>query len=425
MFFQQEAVCLNQIPNIYVQPETRYPMETQFLKELIENNARVILPDFGAFLVKDDGTGVFKPQNVTFSPFLRYNDGMVEEKLATKLKLGKDQAKEKLESFIEMLKSELQSKKIFVIQGLGSLQIDSRGSIQFSTLQSASSAGKASPKPAAPSPPEAKPKPAESKAEKPEPTKPEEPILPKSKETVKKAEEQPKVAEPKPKATEETLPPPVPVEETKPLAPKQTKPTKAKPTPMPKQKSSGGAGKAILFGTLIGIGFVVVAASGWYLYDKGVFSSNKKEKVVPPTAERVATIPSDQQKQDQQKGKFEDEFEQLSAEMDESNDMTRSEQTAKPAEKKISKSPSTTEPKLSIPVTQEGMFHIVAGSFRNAEYAEKFSRDMQSLGYNSKVIMQSTGMHAVTLGSFLTRQQAVDSMNVWKQKNPNIWILNQ
>lgn len=395
-------------------------METQFLKELIENNARVILPEFGAFLVKDDGTGVFKPQNVTFSPFLRYNDGMVEEQLATKLKLSKDQAKEKLESFIEMLKSELQSKKIFVIQGLGSLQIDSRGSIQFSTLQSASSAAKASPKPAAaPSPPEAKPKPAEPKAEKPKPAKPTEPILPKSKEPVKKAEEQPKAAEPKPKATEETPPPPAPIEEPKPVAPKQPK-----PTPMPKQKSSSGAGKAILFGTLIGIGVVVVAASGWYLYDKGVFSSKKKEKVVP-TAERVATEPSDQQKQDQQKGKFEDEFEQLSAEMDESNDVTRSEQTAKPAEKKISKSPTTTEPRLSIPVTQEGMFHIVAGSFRNAEYAEKFSRDMQSLGYNSKVIMQSTGMHAVTLGSFLTRQQAVDSMNVWKQKNPNIWILNQ
>lgn len=394
-------------------------METQFLKELIENNARVILPEFGAFLVKDDGTGVFKPQNVTFSPFLRYNDGMVEEQLATKLKLSKDQAKEKLESFIEMLKSELQSKKIFVIQGLGSLQIDSRGSIQFSTLQSASSAAKASPKPAAPSPPEAKPKPAEPKAEKPKPAKPAEPILPKSKEPVKKAEEQPKAAEPKPKATEETPPPPAPIEEPKPVAPKQPK-----PTPMPKQKSSSGAGKAILFGTLIGIGVVVVAASGWYLYDKGVFSSKKKEKVVP-TAERVATEPSDQQKQDQQKGKFEDEFEQLSAEMDESNDVTRSEQTAKPAEKKISKSPTTTEPRLSIPVTQEGMFHIVAGSFRNAEYAEKFSRDMQSLGYNSKVIIQPTGMHAVTLGSFLTRQQAVDSMNVWKQKNPNIWILNQ
>jgi cell division protein FtsN len=71
------------------------------------------------------------------------------------------------------------------------------------------------------------------------------------------------------------------------------------------------------------------------------------------------------------------------------------------------------------------MFHIVAGSFRNADYAEKFSSDMQSSGYNSKVLVQPTGMHAVTLGSFLTRQQAVDSMNVWKQKNPNIWILNQ
>lgn len=407
-------------------------METQFLKELIENNARVILPEFGAFLVKDDGTGVFKPQNVTFSPFLRYNDGMVEEKLATKLKVGKDQARAKLESFIEMMKDELQSKKVFIIQGLGSLQIDGRGSIQFSTSQSVTAPLKPTPKVEEAKPKETKQKPDAPKAETPKEEKPKEeqakqPEPPIEKATEQIIAEQPKemANEPEPKAKIETIIPPKPQEKAKPVTPKQQKPAQSKPTPKSKQSSSGGgAGKAILFGTLIGIGFVVVAASGWYLYSKGVFSSSR-EKGVTQKVERVATQPTKEQKAEPEKGKFEDEFEKLSAEMDQSTDVVSTEQTSKPAEKKISKSHQSAEPAISIPVTQEGMFHIVAGSFRNADYAEKFSRDMQSSGYNSRVLAQPTGMHAVTLGSFLTRQQAVDSMNVWKQKNPNIWILNQ
>jgi nucleoid DNA-binding protein len=405
-------------------------METQFLKELIENNARVILPEFGAFLVKDDGTGVFKPQNVTFSPFLRYNDGMVEDALATKSKISKDQAKEQLSNFVEMMKSELQSNKTFAISGLGSLLIDSRGSIQFSTSQTPSKPAsvKTSTKPSETPKPESKTKPANSEADNPkeERAKPQEPKPKVHSEPAAKPEKQPvvKVNEPKPKVEETVSPSPKP-EETKKVIPADPQPAKTKPiTPTVQKKSSnGGTGKAILIGTLIGIGFVVVAASGWYLYSKGLFSSGKNSEG-SQTVERVSP-PQNEPQQEETKGKFEDEFEKLSAEMDQTTQEATPKANSQPQQKKISKTQPNTEPKLSLPVTQEGMFHIVAGSFRNADYAEKFSSDMQSSGYNSKVLVQPTGMHAVTLGSFLTRQQAVDSMNVWKQKNPNIWILNQ
>ncbi|MFP4557830.1 MAG: HU family DNA-binding protein, partial [Bacteroidales bacterium] len=111
-------------------------MNTKFLCELIENNTRVILPEFGAFLVKDDGSGVFKPKNITFSPFLRYNDGMIEDALASAKNVGKDEARKLLDNYIETLKDELSKGKNIPLEGLGFLYADSRGSIHFSLKES-------------------------------------------------------------------------------------------------------------------------------------------------------------------------------------------------------------------------------------------------------------------------------------------------
>ena len=79
-------------------------MTIKFLKELVENNARVILPEFGAFLVKDDGSGKFNPDNVSFSPFLMYNDGMLEDSFAKQLSITKDEASKKIKEFVESVK---------------------------------------------------------------------------------------------------------------------------------------------------------------------------------------------------------------------------------------------------------------------------------------------------------------------------------
>jgi nucleoid DNA-binding protein len=418
-------------------------MDNKILKELIENNPRVILPDFGAFLVKDDGTKVFKPENISFSPFLRYNDGMVEDYLATSQKVSKDQAKTFINSFIEEVKSELQSKKIYTIGGLGSLQIDARGSIQFTTQAvTAQEQNTQSPK------------------------KQEEKTLTKDKivRTPPLVEEKKKIDTPeqKPNDIKESPPEVTKVEKTekpnessvdKPIAPipepsdkktakepstqktqLETKVSKPMPTPeiqvTSKKTSEGGTAKAILYGTLIGIGFVTIMASGWYLYNTGFFSSSKTatiksvKKEIP--AAGVETISESLPKPQNEKGRFEEEFKALSTEMDESiNQEEKKVGEIKPADKRISETLKTEDAKISITYPQEGLFHIIAGSFRNAAYAEKFSNDMKTSGYNSKVIAQPTGMHAVSLGSFLTREEAVDSMDRWKLKHPNIWILKQ
>ncbi len=407
-------------------------MDTQFLRELIEKNARVILPDFGAFLVKDDGTGVFKASNVTFSPFLRYNDGMVEDSLAAFKKIGKDQAKEDLTKFIDTIRDKLQTKKTFAVEGLGSLILDNRGSIQFTTDISPTV------------------KPTKEKVEKPTSPKDVTPIIDdstqeKSKEPkIKEEKPEPKPNEVKPEEKSQAMPekeeinkkpesiePPKSEEEkpqanlSKPVAKKTFTPPPAPAKKVPKQSASTGTGKAILYGSLIGVGFVTIMASIWYLYSQGAFSSGKKEKapiaVVSPKALTIATT----QPADSERGKFEDEFKKLSQEMDKTPPAEEPSQNQKTVEKRIAQTKPADETKVSIAYPQEGMFHLIVGSFRNADYAEKYAKDMKASGYNSKVIVQPTGMHAVSLGSFLTREQAVDSMNQWKLKYPNIWILKQ
>ncbi|HPF94553.1 MAG TPA: hypothetical protein PLV65_11455, partial [Tenuifilaceae bacterium] len=264
-------------------------------------------------------------------------------------------------------------------------------------------------------------------------------------------EKETKIAQtPEKKVEEKTVETPTKTE-PKPVTPKpepqkEKKVEAVKPTPTPtkpevkKEKSSGGTGKAILIGSLIGLALVVIVAGGWYLYNSGVFSSSKQEKVVEDK-----TIPSNDTDEQfsneanatdepmaiedkqitEQQGKFDDEFNKLSEQMDETSNQNPD---AKPVETRISNTETPQSEKVAASYIKEGMYHLIVGSFRNVNYvnyAEKFSDDMKASGFKSRVIAQPTGMHAVSLGSFMTRQEAVDSMNVWKAQHPNIWILNQ
>lgn len=410
-------------------------MDNQFLSKLIESNTRVILPDFGAFLVKDDSTGVFKPENVTFSPFLRYNDGVVEDYLSTEMKVGKDQAREQLVKFIDEIRETLQANKSYPIQGLGSLQVDSRGSIQFTTSTTQSSTPAVSKQQKTPVA-----KTAGDKVEKPVlETKPEEPVKPeaKLKDKLDPGQSAPNaVTKPKEtttKLTGKTEPSkPLPVKEyeepTKKITPIKHKETYTSKEDLSKKTkiktSSSSTGKAILYGTLIGIGFVTIMASGWYLYSTGFFT--------PKTSGTQLTTPIDLQTLTgtpvettiPEKGVFEDEFNKISEQMDETTSSEKVNEIQKVSERRIVKE-NKEDGKLNLTYPEEAMFHIIVGSFRNADYAEKYSKDMRFMGYNSKVIAQPTGMHAVSLGSFLIREHAVDSMDRWKLKYPNIWILMQ
>lgn len=404
-------------------------MNTKFLVELIEKNTRVILPEFGAFLVKDDGTGTYKNSNVTFSPFLRYNDGMVEDALASAKKISKDEAKKQLNRYIEDIKSKLLNEKSLAIENLGLFKLDKRGSVHFVPKDLAENDQ------------------IDGKEEKKDEIQSEE---------IKEVKQKPQAKEVKPPAqdtplkatpdkTEEEKSEPKKESETKPeietkvekAAPKvsSVKPQKTTPTPpIQKQqkvtKSSSGTGKAILIGTLIGLGLVVIVVGGWYLISSGIIDFSKKEVATSNISQEVTVDEPEEiistEESEVTQGQFDNEFEKLSNEIDNqslADDKGESKSTID--EKRIIDNKSAQDVVVNASYPQDGMFHIIAGSFRNPNYAEKFSNDMKSAGFKSRVILQPSGMHAVSLGSFLTRQEAADSMNVWKMQYPNVWLLKQ
>ncbi|HPE17149.1 MAG TPA: SPOR domain-containing protein [Tenuifilaceae bacterium] len=407
-------------------------MTIKFLKELIENNARVILPEFGAFLVKDDGTGQFKPDNVSFSPFLRYNDGMLEDSLASKLSISKDEAAKKIKVFVESVKEQLLNENFYPIEGIGSLYRDNRGSILFTK-----SMEKPDGKPAEKTKAEKSPEKTEKQTEpNPEKKHKEETIQQEKVSDIKEVEMG--VQKELQKATSKPEPLKKPAHKPKPIAKKPVKTKEPKIEP-PRNNNGGGTGKAILIGSLIGIGLVVITISGWYLYKNDFFNKEplKKnvEEIQPDTLSTQSVEFNDNENIAEHEGKFDTEFEELSNAME--NEPTEQQVTPETQvpdaagsahEPNVAQQQTTIQPQENsqnlIP-TSDGPFHLIVGSFRNIEYAEKFSADMKRSGYESRVIVQSSGMHAVTLGSYSTQQDALKAMDMFKMQHPNVWLLRQ
>ncbi len=107
------------------------------IKSLISQGKRVIIPDLGAFLVKDSTLStILTKENVTFSPFLKYNDGFLENELAHKFGLHKDDASLQVVAFVDALKTAIYvDKKAFEVEGLGFFFKDKQGNITFSIVR--------------------------------------------------------------------------------------------------------------------------------------------------------------------------------------------------------------------------------------------------------------------------------------------------
>ena len=73
-----------------------------YLKELAQNNRRVILPDLGAFLLKDNPGG---SKTIIFSSFLRYDDGFLEDAIAQKANITKPEASLAVKKLIAEIKT--------------------------------------------------------------------------------------------------------------------------------------------------------------------------------------------------------------------------------------------------------------------------------------------------------------------------------
>jgi chemotaxis protein histidine kinase CheA len=90
----------------------------------------VIIPDFGAFLKKDKAATSLE-NSVTFSPFLRFNDGLVEDYVMEKENITKEAVVEEIRKFVQEIKGVISQKKPYIVENFGAFYEDDRGGAQF------------------------------------------------------------------------------------------------------------------------------------------------------------------------------------------------------------------------------------------------------------------------------------------------------
>lgn len=98
----------------------------KYLQELIQSHNRIIIPDFGAFIISRDNG-----QNILFNNFLTFNDGLLVSHICEVEGINSDQALEKVAQFIQKVKTALTKEGKYKIEKIGTLVRGEEGAISF------------------------------------------------------------------------------------------------------------------------------------------------------------------------------------------------------------------------------------------------------------------------------------------------------
>lgn len=97
-----------------------------YILSLIKENNRVIIPNFGAFIVaKENGFSVL------FNNFLSFNDGLLVDHIVSEESITKEEAEQKVNDYVEQVKGTLDNKGQYTIAGLGTFTKDNTGILRF------------------------------------------------------------------------------------------------------------------------------------------------------------------------------------------------------------------------------------------------------------------------------------------------------
>jgi nucleoid DNA-binding protein len=94
---------------------------------LLNTNLRVIIPDFGAFIIRQKN-----PKIIVFNEFLRYNDGLLVDYISRTEDIDKEIAAARIAEYATEASKKLESGKVLKIAGLGTLIREPSGKINFS-----------------------------------------------------------------------------------------------------------------------------------------------------------------------------------------------------------------------------------------------------------------------------------------------------
>ncbi len=102
----------------------------KYLIELLETNNRVIVPDLGAFIIRQQ-----EPQELVFNDLLAFNDGMLTSHIKQQEGISMSKAQVKIEEFVDQVKKVLTKGDIYHLENLGYLKMDDSSKIEFSVTK--------------------------------------------------------------------------------------------------------------------------------------------------------------------------------------------------------------------------------------------------------------------------------------------------
>lgn len=375
----------------------------ELIVSLLKESGRVIIPDFGAFIVKTKS-----PLKVIFNEFLQYNDGALIGATSKKFNIERDAAAKKVKDYATEITSKLDSGTSIDLPEIGSLSKSSTGKITFGTSDATTA--------------ETAPKEEDKKAEgntvefdvsdnketpktsvKPKPAPAAKPAnKPEAKAAEKPAEKAPSKPTPPP------TPKPTPV--SKPTAPTTKNPEK--PTPNSKETTpiaeyydeepSRNKVKLILWIVLIVL--VNGAIVGYFIYDeeiKALFQKNNEASL-----EQVIDTPL-----------ILNEEEDIPI-VDET--ITTENDTELIIEPAIEEQVETETPSATISGTK---YYVVAGVFKEETNANNLVIKLNNDGYNAEKFGKIGAMHAVSYDVFPNKQEADRFMlKIKREVDAEAWI---
>ena len=413
----------------------------KYIIELLDTNTRVIIPDFGAFIIKQKD-----PRLIVFNEFLRYNDGLLIEFVAKSENIDKVLAKKKVVEYVDMANKNLKDNSELTIEGLGKLIKESTGKIAFEEvpgIQAKESKKKETKKTA-----EIK----EDKKAKADEAVPEKPVAPKAekeppkikeekpvekKEAATPAKEESKkeiIAKPKEEpAAKPKAEPPVPPKAEPPVPPKTEPPVKPKTEPVAKQREESilkpkaehkpeppyktaevkrkKKNNAQIVMWIILILVINAAIISWFVFKdeyRGFFKklSGTTDVLEQEKADQGLEIITE----------TEDISPGTEADVEEPAAGIQSQKIAEPEV-----APEIEEEPVSYP---EKRYYIVAGCFREESNATAYVKKLIQKGYDAEKFAKIGNLHYVSYSSFIDKSEAQSQLRkIREEEAPEAWML--
>jgi nucleoid DNA-binding protein len=389
----------------------------KYIIELLDTNTRVIIPDFGAFIIKQKD-----PRHIVFNEFLRYNDGLLIEFIAKSENIDKVLAKKKVVEYVDLANKNLKENNEHTLEGLGKLIKESTGKITFEEIPGiqAKESKKKEPKKTAEIKEDKKAKADEAVPEKPvvpktekEPPKiKEEKPVEKKEEATPAKEESKKEIIAKPKAEPPVKPKTEPVAKEKEesiLRPKaEHKPEPPYKTAETKRKKKNNVQIVIWIILILVINAAIIS---WFVFKdeyRGFFKklSGTTDVIEEETGDQGLEIITE----------TEDISPGTEADVEEPAAGIQSQKITEPEV-----APEIEEEPVSYP---EKRYYVVAGCFREESNATAYVKKLIQKGYNAEKFAKIGNLHYVSYSSFIDKSEAQSQLRkIREEEAPEAWML--